>query len=613
MSESRGPNLRQALHRTARHHAHDEALADSQHRYTYQQMLTRVQQTAALLFGLGVRKGDRVALMMLPSTIHPIALYGCWELGAVPVALHVREKLPVLVKTIERISPRALIYDGAFAEQVAQIRAQVPLITGYVRARSEATPPEHLRSGDEPLIPDDLDRYRLDFEPMALAGHDLAAIVLTSGTTGIPKGVLHTHERLVDSCRAAVYPFGLTPHSSTLNMFTTSFMGWSNLALPYFNIGARQVFHDHWDPQRVLRTIAQERLTNLLLVPTMWRLLLREDVESHDLSSLRQVGFAGEVMDLPTLEAIRRRICPRIINCYSTTETAVSGGTAMAPDVFRLFHALGVPLRNIYGCSEFGLVAGHRGTRYDLETVGPLLDVDPAFGEPLQARIESSGELLLRGGTGFLGYWNKPDKTAALDRDGWFVSGDAVQRTSSGELVFLDRIEHLVKLANGHSYPPQFIETRLRFSPFIKDVMVLGDATRPWVGALINIDMGVAARWAEERRIAFSTFTDLSQRPEIRALVRDEIVRINALLPPASRVVRFANFPKELDADEGELTRTRKLRREFLEQRYKPLIDGLYAGAVEVDCSIAVTYQDGRQGALRAHVAVTDIEDRPAR
>lgn len=290
---------------------------------------------------------------------------------------------------------------------------------------------------------------------------------------------------------------------------------------------------------------------------------------------------------------------------------AVSGGTAMAPDVFRLFHALGVPLRNIYGCSEFGLVAGHRGTRYDLETVGPLLAVDPAFGEPLQARIESSGELLLRGGTGFLGYWNKPDKTAALDRDGWFVSGDAVQRTSSGELVFLDRIEHLVKLANGHSYPPQFIETRLRFSPFIKDVMVLGDATRPWVGALINIDMGVASRWAEERRIAFSTFTDLSQRPEIRALVRDEIARINALLPPASRVVRFANFPKELDADEGELTRTRKLRREFLEQRYKPLIDGLYAGAAEIDCSIAVTYQDGRQGMLRARVAVTDIEDKP--
>jgi len=292
-------------------------------------------------------------------------------------------------------------------------------------------------------------------------------------------------------------------------------------------------------------------------------------------------------------------------------KVAVSGGTAMAPDVFRLFHAMGVPLRNIYGCSEFGLIAGHRGERYDLETVGPLLDVDPAFGAPLESRIQDNGELLLRGGTGFLGYWGKPEKAAAIQRDGWYVSGDAVRKTDCGELVYLDRLEHLVQLASGHLYPPQFIETRLRFSPFIKDVMVLGDATRPWVGALINIDMAVTSRWAEERRIAFSTFTDLSQRPEVRQLVQDEIRRINKLLPEGSRVVRFANFPKELDPDEGELTRTRKLRREFLEVRYRALIDGLYAGAADIACEIAVTYQDGRQGVLRATVVATDIDQTP--
>jgi long-chain acyl-CoA synthetase len=239
--------------------------------------------------------------------------------------------------------------------------------------------------------------------------------------------------------------------------------------------------------------------------------------------------------------------------------------------------------------------------------VGPLLDVDPTFGEPLQARIADNGELQLRGGTGFLGYWHKPDKTAAILRDGWYLSGDAVRQTERGELVYLDRVEHLVKLASGHLYPPQFIETRLRFSPYIKDVMVLGDASRPWVGALINIDMAVTSRWAEERRIAFSTFTDLSQRPEVRELVREEIRRINQFLPEGSRVVRFANFPKELDPDEGELTRTRKLRREFLEVRYRALIEGLYAGAADIPCEIAVTYQDGRQGVLRATVVATDI------
>ena len=187
------------------------------------------------------------------------------------------------------------------------------------------------------------------------------------------------------------------------------------------------------------------------------------------------------------------------------------------------------------------------------------------------------------------------------------ASGDAVRATERGEIVFLDRVEHLVKLAGGHAYPPQFIETRLRFSPFIKDVMVLGDATRPWVGALVNIDMGVASRWAEERRIAFSTFTDLSQRPEIRALVRDEIARINAFLPEGSRVVRFANFPKELDPDEGELTRSRKLRREFLQERYRALIVGLYDGSNEVQIDIPVTYQDGRKSQFRAQVRLHDV------
>lgn len=459
MPESRGPNLRQALHRTARHHADSEALVDSLHRYTYRQLLERAQQTAALLFRLGVRKGDRVALMMLPSTIHPIALYGCWELGAVPVALHVREKLPILIKTLERISPRALIYDGVFAEQVAHIRAEVPLITGYVRARSEATPPQLARHGDEALIPDDLPRYRLDFEPMALAGHDLAAIVLTSGTTGIPKGVLHTHAKLIESCRAAVYPFGLTPHSSTVNMFTTSFMGWANLALPYFNIGARQVFHHHWDPKRVLSTVAEERLTNLLLVPTMWRLLLREDVESYDLSSLKQVGFAGEVMDRPTLEAIRTRICPRVINCYSTTETAVSGGTAMFPeDLARpdKIDSVGKPLLN----SEVRVVA-----------VGGSPDDELPPGE--------EGEILISGPSLAQEFWCDPELSRAKFVGPWWRSGDLGTFDADGYLYVRGRVDDMM-ISGGINVMPGPIENVLLAHPGVAEAAVVGLPDAEW-------------------------------------------------------------------------------------------------------------------------------------
>ena len=133
--------------------------------------------------------------------------------------------------------------------------------------------------------------------------------------------------------------------------------------------------------------------------------------------------------------------------------------------------------------------------------------------------------------------------------------------TDDGELVFFDRVKDMRHLCNGHSYPPQFIETRLRYSPFIKDLMILGDQTRPFVAALINIDMEVLSRWVEENQLSFSTYTDLSQKPEILELIRAEVERINMLLPEGSRVRRFANFPKELDPDEGELTRSRKLRR----------------------------------------------------
>ena len=474
------------------------------------------------------------------------------------------------------------------------------------------------------------ERHPQRFEREVNAGQadDLALLTYTSGTTSKPKGVMISHRWLMDN---AVRMSSALPLEAGMEYLSYTPLAWITEQLLGVTLGliTPLVVNFPEGPDQVLPNLRELAPHIVLFGPRQWeniaatiearmlaaswmaRGIYRWGIRiGHDVHVARLEGRAAPWLSrllLPVAEALALRPVRDQFG-FIRSDVAVSGGTAMAPDVFRLFHAMGVHLRNIYGCSEFGLIAGHRGERYDLETVGPLLDVDPAFGAPLESRIEDNGELLLRGGTGFLGYWGKPDKTASIQRDGWYVSGDAVRKTERGELVYLDRVEHLVNLASGHPYPPQFIETRLRFSPFIKDVMVLGDATRPWVGALINIDMAVTSRWAEERRIAFSTFTDLSQRPEVRQLVQGEIRRINKLLPESSRVVRFANFPKELDPDEGELTRTRKLRREFLEVRYGALIDGLYAGPADIACEIAVTYQDGRQGVLRATVVATDIE-----
>lgn len=264
---------------------------------------------------------------------------------------------------------------------------------------------------------------------------------------------------------------------------------------------------------------------------------------------------------------------------------------------------MGVTLRNIYGCSEFGLISGHEVKRpVNPDTVGQPIAMSTSWGLPLQWRISTQGELQVRGGAGFAGYWGKPDKTAErLDGD-WYCTGDAVNVTPDGELVYLDRVDHLSRLAGGHTYPKQFIESRLRFSPYIKDVMVVGDERHGFVTALINIDGEVFSRWAERQGLAFTTFTDLSQRPEVLARVGQEIARVNQALPAHSRVLRFANLPKELDADEGELTRTRKLKRDVIETRYAAVVQALYSTASQVAADIPVRYQDGRTGVLHAEV-----------
>ncbi len=173
--------------------------------------------------------------------------------------------------------------------------------------------------------------------------------------------------------------------------------------------------------------------------------------------------------------------------------------------------------------------------------------------------------------------------------------------------VYLDRVDDMRRLSTGHRYPPSFIENRLRFSPFIKEVMTLGDETRPFVAALINVDAITLGRWAEQRGVAFTTFADLSQNEKIRALIRDELRALNNLLPQGSQILRFVNFPKELDPDEDELTRTRKLRRKHLEQKYADFIAAIYDGRASVEADIPIRYQDGRVGRLAATVFVNDV------
>jgi len=284
----------------------------------------------------------------------------------------------------------------------------------------------------------------------------------------------------------------------------------------------------------------------------------------------------------------------------SNVRFAVTGSSVLSLDTFRLIHALGIELRQTYASTEAGLISSHNKGEIDFQSVGR-----PALG--VEVRLTNEGELLVRSACTFKEYLNDPEKTARAKINNWVYTGDAVNINENGHLIFLDRLEHLGKLATGAKYAPQYIEGRLRFSPYIKDAMVIGGFDKSFVAAMINIDFAMVGKWAERNSVTYTTFVDLSQKEEVANLIKKDLVRVNSYIPELSRVKRYVLLHKEFDPDEAELTRTRKLRREFMEKRYKPLIDGLFGETDSVTVDASVTYRDGRKGNVTTTIKIRDI------
>ena len=272
----------------------------------------------------------------------------------------------------------------------------------------------------------------------------------------------------------------------------------------------------------------------------------------------------------------------------------------MSLDTFRLIHAIGVELRQNYASTEAGFISSHGKGEISFVSVGR-----PAHG--VSVRISAEGELLVRSKGMFDGYLDDPQKTAATLIDGWCHTGDAVNINEQGHLIFMDRLEHMGELSSGIKYSPQYIEGRLRFSPYIKDAMVIGGKDKEFVSAIINMDFVMAGKWVEHHHIPYTTFVDLSQKEDVAELVQKDLVRVNGYLPEPARVKKFVLLHKEFDPDEAELTRTRKLRRGFMEDRYKDLIDAIYGDKDEVNVTAPVTYRDGRKGVVTTTIKVRSI------
>jgi long-chain acyl-CoA synthetase len=279
---------------------------------------------------------------------------------------------------------------------------------------------------------------------------------------------------------------------------------------------------------------------------------------------------------------------------------AYTGGAALGPDVFRFFHALGVNLKQIYGQTETsGISVVHRDGDIKFQTVGtPIPETE--------IQIDESGEILVRSPAVMTGYYGNQAATDDTIDDGWLRSGDAGYFDEDGHLIVIDRAKDVMTLHDGTKFSPQFIENKLKFSPYIKEAVVFG-GDWPFVSAMINIDFANVGKWAENNQLAYTTYTDLAQKERVYLLVREHVEQTNTELPPAARIRRFLLLHKELDADDAELTRTRKVRRRLVAQRYDDIISALYSQNPFLDVQTTITYQDGRTANLQTRLRIETL------
>ena len=465
MRESDQLTVREMLHRATRWFPNNEVAVDETTRYTYRELLDQLQRCAALYHTLGVRKGDRVALMLYPSTVHCIALFAAFELGALPVALHVRETAKALSPMVDHLSPRVLVYDASMEEKAKELLQLSPFVTGSIRATSSV--PAQLDSGAKPAaeIQADLKDYSLEFEPMPVYESDPAAIVLSSGTTGLPKGIVHTNGTLTDGARGGLYNYnGIKPSDALLNIFTTSFVAWYNASLPFFNVGAKLVFRSKWDPKAYLEAAQEEKATVAFLVPTMWRMLFAQGADSgeYDLSSIKLAAFAGEVMDPTTLKRIQKGISPHLMQIYGTTELGASAGAvAFEEDMI--------------------------GDR--LASVGkPMLNADiriirPGGKSRDELPVGESGEVIIRGPSVANAVWNDPAVARRIfEPDGnntWWHSGDMGHLDEDGYLYLEGRVDDMI-ISGGINIMPARVEEVLLAHPDVAEAAVIGLPDPEW-------------------------------------------------------------------------------------------------------------------------------------
>ncbi|HCG6641401.1 TPA: long-chain fatty acid--CoA ligase [Vibrio parahaemolyticus] len=448
----------------------------------------------------------------------------------------------------------------------------------------------------------------------ATKGSDLSILCTTSGTTSKPKLAQLHSGTFLDHCAAYLRADPRSPGDNYVSV----------LPLPWimeqvYVVGqaliSRQIVNFVEEQETMMSDLREIGPNFVLLAPRVWENIVA-DVSARMMDSTpfkqKMYKLGMSLANKALVQGKRSKLAEWILlralrDClgFSNLTSAATGGAAMGPDTFRYLQAIGVPLKQLYGQTEMcGAYTVHQADDVDYDSVGVAFD--NADVKVINPDSNGVGEIIAKSTGMFTGYLNNQ---AAYDedvQDGWMHTGDAGYFKESGHLVVIDRLKDMSETSHGDRYSPQFIENKLKFSPFIAEAVVVGKG-RPWLSAIICIRYAIVAKWAEQKGIAFTNYTNLSSQPEVYQAIREEVLKVNESLPDAQKISKFILLYKELDADDGELTRTRKVRRGVVAEKYGDIIETIYSAAPTVDVDTVITYQDGTKTRIKTSLVIETL------
>ena len=630
MTQSTLPRL---LRRNAEQRAARPAIREKHHgiwqTFSWAQYWEEVRDFALGLAARGFRRGDKLAVIgdNRPSLYWAQVAAQC--LGGTAVPMYQDSIASELVFVLNHAEVSVVVAeDQEQVDKILSLRGELPHLqcvvyddpkglrhyssSGLVSFANVQTAGREFGAANPGYVEAEIDKGEPD---------DLALLTYTSGTTGRPKGVMLSHANLLSSAQGFIAAEDIRATDDLLCYLPMAWIGDSLFSL-VLTLRVGFTCNCPERPQTVQRDLRELGPTIAIAPPRIWENMLTQlRVRAADSTPLKRRLFEffrglAERAEQRKGEGKHPSLISRLglalgeVLVYGPVRDQLglrrarwvyTGGAPLGPDTFRFFRAFGVNIKQVWGSTELaGLASLQPDGEADPNTVGR---VTPGC----EVRIAGDGEVLIRSAAVFQGYYKQPDATRdTMTGDGWLRSGDSGFVDRRGHLVIVDRAKDVGKLADGTPFAPQFVENKLKFSPFIAEAVAFGDR-RPFVAAIVAIDLTTVGNWAERRNLAYTSFQDLSAKPEVRRLIAEEIAEVNASLPAAARIHRFLLLNKEFDADDNEITRTRKIRRRFVAEKYSAVVEAFYRGDSEVEVTTEITYEDGRKATLTSTIPIEDI------